>query len=309
LIVDSAARFASARLGSLSLFEPRKGSIVVTATHGYPAEAAEHVRIVPGSGIIGGVFSSRKPLLVRDSRRVPGLTPRSRRYQTASFMAVPIVAGEDALGVVTLADRADGHAFSRDDLTATRQLSALAALALSREELSRRTDELAHAAAIDPLTTLFNRRYLQTRLEVELERTRRTGQPLAVLMIDVDSFKPINDRLGHQTGDSVLRKVADIIRRSVRASDVSTRYGGDEFAVIVAENAPGAAHTAERIRRRVETFRWESLGVPGPLQVTVSVGVAIGELGESPEMLIARADQQMYRAKAQGRNRVSPPEP
>jgi diguanylate cyclase (GGDEF)-like protein len=306
VIVDAAARTAHARLGSLSVYQAKEGAIAVTATYGYPSEAVGHVRIIPGSGIVGGVFSSKKPLLVRDTTRVPGLTARSQRYQTASFMAIPIVAGDDALGVVTLADRQDGRPFNRNDLAAARVIAALASLALVREQLARLTDELAHTAAMDPLTGMFNRRYLHTRLDSELEHSRRTGMPVALLMLDVDTFKAVNDQMGHQTGDAVLRKVAEIVRRSVRASDVCTRYGGDEFSVIVPENAVSAAQTAERIRHRVETFRWDSIGVPQALSVTVSLGVSSSEIGEAPDSLIGRADQNLYQAKARGRNMVYP---
>ena len=305
-IIDETARTAGARLGGLAVYEPKEAAITVSATYGYPSEAVGHVRIVPGTGIVGGVFSSKKPLLVRDTTRVPGLTGRSRRYQTASFMAIPIVAGDDALGVITLADRTDNRPFTRSDLAAARVIVSVSSLALVRQQLQKLADELSHTAANDPLTTMFNRGYLHTRLDAELERSRRTGMPIALLMLDVDTFKGINDQLGHQTGDAVLRKTAEIIRRSVRASDVCTRYGGDEFAIIVPENAVSATQTAERIRHRVEAFRWDTLGVPQSLHVTVSIGVGISEAGEGSESLIGRADQHLYQAKARGRNCVSP---
>ena len=125
VIVESAARAASARLAGLSVYRPRDGAISIAATFGYPSESVGHVRIMPGAGIIGGVFASRKPLLVKDTGKVPGLTPRSRRYQTSSFMALPIVAGREALGVVTLADREDGRPFSGTDLSAARMVTAV----------------------------------------------------------------------------------------------------------------------------------------------------------------------------------------
>jgi diguanylate cyclase (GGDEF)-like protein len=305
-IVAAAARTANARLVSLSVYQAKEGAITVAATHGYPSEAVDAVRIVPGSGIVGGVFTSKKPLLVRDTTRVPGLAPRSTRYQTTSFMALPIVSGRQAIGVLTLADRADGAPFTRDDLTAMRLIAALSSLALVREQLTALSEELSEAAAVDQVTGLFNRRYLHSRLEAELERSRRIGMPVAVVMLDVDGFKAVNDQFGHQAGDVVLRKVADIIRRSVRASDVCTRYGGDEFAIIVPENAVTAAQTAGRIRQRVEKFRWDTLGLAEPLRVTLSAGVGIGEVGEATDSLIGRADQHLYQAKALGRNRVFP---
>jgi diguanylate cyclase (GGDEF)-like protein len=303
-IIDTAARLADARFGGLSVYQPQEGAIAVAATHGYPSETVGHVRITPGSGIIGGVFSSKKPLLVRDTARVPGLAPRSRRYQTGSFMAVPILANEDALGVVTLADRRDGRPFTRDNLAAIRVISAMSSLALVREQLAKQSDALAHAAAVDPLTGMFNRRYLYTRLNAELEHSRRSGVRPALMMLDIDLFKPINDEMGHQAGDTVLRKVSEIVRRSVRASDVCTRYGGDEFCIVVPENASSAPQTAERIRQRVETFRWDSLGLPQRLQVTVSIGVTASQEGETAEAVIGRADQNLYEAKARGRNHV-----
>jgi len=305
-IVAAAARAANARLVSLSVYDAKEGTIAVSATHGYPDAAVEDVRIAPGAGIIGGVFSSKKPLLVRDATRVPGLSPRSTRYQTPSFMALPIVSGREAIGVLTLADRADGAPFTRDDLAAMRLIAALAALALVREQLTALSRELANAAAIDPLTDLFNRRYFHKRLEAELERSRRDGMPIAILMLDVDGFKPVNDQLGHPAGDLVLRTVAEIIQRAVRASDVCTRYGGDEFAIIVPENAVTAAHTAGRIRQRVESFPWESLGLAQPLRVTISAGVGIGQIGEGADSLLSRADEHLYQAKARGRNCVYP---
>ena len=303
-IVDTAAQMTDARLAGLSMYQPHEGALSVAATFGYPPESVGHVRIVPGAGIIGGVFATKKPLLVRDTARVPGLTPRSRRYQTGSFMAVPIVANDTALGVVTLADRKDGKPFTRNNLTAVRVISTLSSLALVREQLTKRSDELARAAAVDPLTGMFNRRYLYTRLNAELERSRRTGSQPALMMLDIDLFKHINDQMGHQAGDTVLRKVSEIVRRSIRASDVSTRYGGDEFCVIVPENAANAPQTAERIRQRVESFRWDALGLPQMLQVTVSIGVCLAQPGESADSLLGRADQNLYEAKARGRNDV-----
>jgi putative methionine-R-sulfoxide reductase with GAF domain len=102
-IVDTAAQMTNARLAGLSMYQPHEGALAMAATYGYSSDSVGHVRIVPGSGIIGGVFASKKPLLVRDTAQVPGLTPRSRRYRTGSFMAVPIIASDSALGVVTLA--------------------------------------------------------------------------------------------------------------------------------------------------------------------------------------------------------------
>jgi diguanylate cyclase (GGDEF)-like protein len=306
LIVETAARSADARLVSLTVQRPHETMLTVAATHGYPREAVGDVRISPGTGVVGGVFVSKRPLLVRDTSRVPGFTSPSTRYRTTSFMALPIVAGREALGVLTLADRTDGAPFTRDNLAAARLITTLSSLALLRAQLTALTEDLAQAAATDPLTGLFNRRYLETRLDAELERSRRLGLPVALVMLDIDEFKHVNDWLGHQIGDTVLGRVAEIMKRSVRASDVCTRYGGDEFAIIVPDNAVSAAGTAARIRQRVERFAWSGLGFPQELPVTLSAGIGIAEPGECAQDLIRRADQHLYEAKKMGRNRVYP---
>jgi diguanylate cyclase (GGDEF)-like protein len=305
-IVDTAAKVANARFASLFVFQQKEAALTVAATHGYPREDVQHVQISPTGGIVGGVFSSKRPLLVRDTTRVPGLRPVSTRYQTASFMAIPIVGKDDALGVITLADRGDGQPFSRRDLAATRVISAVARLALERQQLTKLADELAQTAATDPLTGMFNRRYFHTRLHSELERSRRDIGPVAVMMLDVDTFKSVNDRMGHHAGDAVLRKVAEIIKGSVRTSDVCARYGGDEFAILANESTDSATHTGERIRHRVDAFPWEALGFQEVQRVTVSIGIAIAEATDTPETLVQRADHNLYEAKSRGRNRVHP---
>jgi len=307
-VLDAAAKMASAERGTLARYRHKDGKLMMAATFGYPAEKVEHVRVTPGNGLVGGVFTSKKPLLVRDLSRLPWMPGRRRRYKTQSFMAVPLLAGPDGVGVITLADRSDGAPFDRSDLAAVRMIAAPAALALSRQRLMQQTEELAHLAAIDPLTGLFNRRYLQTRLAGELERARRVESDVAVMMVDVDRFKTINDSFGHGVGDLILQHVSDILRRSVRLSDVCTRYGGDEFAIVVPESAHTAPQSAERIRQRIEAYLWRTIAPAVEIQVTVSIGVAIAERGESAEDLIGRADRFLYEAKADGRNRVRPAE-
>ena len=173
-------------------------------------------------------------------------------------MALPLFTEDAALGVLTLADRADLQPFTRSDLTVARALAAPASLALVSSRLADQAKELAHAAAVDPLTGLFNRRYFETRIDEEIQRARRYALDLALLVIDADDFKSLNDLLGHLVGDRVLRAMSDTLRRSVRAFDVCTRFGGEEFAILMpGSSAASALQSAERIRQRIDGYKFD----------------------------------------------------
>jgi diguanylate cyclase (GGDEF)-like protein len=260
------------------------------------------LRITPGTGVIGSVYEKGAPMLVEDVAAVPGLRRRPR-YRTNSFIAVPISAGSEVLGVVCVADRLDGNPFTRDDLANLRALTAPAALALARERARQDANEFARAAVTDPLSGLFNRRYFHERLEEELDRARRHNTTVALLMIDIDNFKGINDRFGHLAGDLVIRGVGDILKRSVRKFDLCTRFGGEEFAIVMPGSGPeNSAPVAERIRQRIEAFR-PSEAELADLRVTASIGMSLSYGGSARE-LIANADRALYQAKQEGKNRL-----
>jgi diguanylate cyclase (GGDEF)-like protein len=304
-IVDTVAGAVGAQQAALATYDEQQQALSIVATHGYPSVLVEDLRISPGTGVIGHVFAARQPLLVIDAPHERPSRPRRLRYRTPSFIAVPLVAGVHGLGVLSLADREDGQPFDRRDLTTVRALAAAATLALARERLATRTHRLARAAAIDPLTALFNRRYFETRLEEEIQRARRFSLDLALLMIDVDNFKIFNDLLGHPVGDRILRTMSDLLRRAVRAFDVCTRFGGEEFAILMpGSNAEAATHSAERIRQRVADYRFDPVLLPTSLHPTISVGVAVLDGDGTGQNLIARADRALYAAKAAGKNCV-----
>jgi diguanylate cyclase (GGDEF)-like protein len=304
LIVETIATAVSAEQGSLATYEESEGLLRIAATRGYPAVLVEHLRFVPGRGLLGQVFESGRPMLVDDVNRLPNHTAR-RRYRTPSFLAVPLISQGDVIGVVSVADRTDGRPFSRTDLTAARALAAPAALALRGDRLAAQARELSHAATVDPLTGLFNRRYFATRIEEEIERARRYSLELSLLLIDVDDFKRLNDELGHLAGDYLLRQIAEVLKRSVRVFDVCTRYGGEEFAILMpGSGVNNALVVAERIRSRVEQASREAGPLPPHLRITVSLGLATLGTDPTPPEFIARADRALYRAKADGKNCV-----
>ncbi|GAB4435640.1 MAG: diguanylate cyclase [Chloroflexi bacterium OHK40] len=170
----------------------------------------------------------------------------------------------------------------------------------------RLLEELRQMACTDALTGLYNRRHFFELAGRELERARRTGSPLGLLMVDLDHFKAVNDNHGHQVGDQVLQAVAQLFAANLRSADVAARYGGEELVVLLPDTGPAQAQqAAERLREAVG--RSPLGGGANPIAITVSIGVAAlqgAELRESLELLLARADEALYAAKRAGRNRV-----
>jgi two-component system, cell cycle response regulator len=217
-------------------------------------------------------------------------------------MALPLRTAAGVAGVICVSDRLDGRPFTRADLSMLRTLAAPAALALARERAEAQAESFAHAATIDPVSGLFNRRFFQVRLEEELQRARRHNMHVALLLIDLDDFKAINDTFGHMVGDVVIKDTADILRRSVRAFDVCTRFGGEEFAIVMPDSSQQSAiNVAERIRQRVEDYR---LADVRPLHLTASVGIAVSGADDTVGDLVAGADQALYLAKRAGKNQT-----
>jgi diguanylate cyclase (GGDEF)-like protein len=282
-----------------------QGNLSIAATHGYPVALTEHLRISPGAGIIGAVYQKGVPLRVDDVTTLPGFERRRSRYRTKSFAALPVTAGSDVLGVLCVTDRDGDVALSVDDVADLGILLAPVALALVRERTQRQAQFYAQAAIVDPSSGLFNRPYFQSRLQEELQRATRQNTPVSLLMLDIDSFKSINDTFGHLAGDTVIKDVADILKSSVRVFDVCARYGGEEFAVVMpGSSLDSATAIAERIRQRIHSYHSTDRALSG-LRVTVSIGVAeSGPLGSVRE-LIERADGALYAAKRAGKNRVS----
>ncbi|MFZ5446482.1 MAG: diguanylate cyclase [Myxococcota bacterium] len=176
-------------------------------------------------------------------------------------------------------------------------------LTAAYEKLEERANTLTHLSRRDGLTGLFNRRHFDETLEFELERARSFEQPLALILLDIDHFKRINDRFTHVAGDSVLREVAKVLVRELRQTDFAARYGGEEFALVLPNTSlDGARIAAEKVRVAIATADWNAL-TPGHA-VTASLGLAEWTAHETPTQLVSRADHALYAAKSSGRNRV-----
>ena len=164
---------------------------------------------------------------------------------------------------------------------------------------------LQKVAITDSLTGLLNRRQMQYLLDQELERFKRSGEPVSLMLMDLDHFKQLNDSRGHDAGDKVLQAFADILRQELRAQDLVARWGGEEFLVIMPQcTVSDALKTAERLRVALETYRGKSTD-GADFEATVSIGVTDLRQGDDAVTAVSRADRAMYQSKALGRNRVT----
>jgi len=221
----------------------------------------------------------------------------------SAYLCIPLSAQNETFGLLHLSVPPGAAA----RLTEEKQHLAVTlaehiGLALANLELR----ETLHSQSVrDPLTGLFNRRYLEESLQREVSRAKRNKRPLGIVMLDLDNFKPFNDTLGHEAGDNVLREVGRFLQRHVRGDDIACRYGGDEFTLILPEASLEVVRArAEHLRERIQQLQVDYHGqLLGPL--TVSLGVAIlPDHGISAEAVLHAADAALYRAKTEGRDRV-----
>ncbi|MGM0576804.1 MAG: diguanylate cyclase [Myxococcota bacterium] len=240
-------------------------------------------------------------------RPLANLGGAARAVLAGDLAARAEVTREDELGAV--ARTFNAMASELQDYTESlehRVAERTAEVERKNRELEELNDELARLARTDELTGLLNRRAFRKRVDNELRRSDRTGYPVSLFLVDLDYFKRINDTWGHATGDIVLRTLADVMRRSLRATDVVARFGGEEFAVLLLDTTGhDALRVAEKLRS--EIAHEPHMGVDGQAipPVTASIGVAVaGETTHGLDELLHRADVALYAAKAAGRNRV-----
>ncbi|MBJ16344.1 MAG: diguanylate cyclase [Legionellaceae bacterium] len=219
------------------------------------------------------------------------------------YLCLPLMAQNDIYGLLYLEGQThEGTLFNANESLLINAFAELTALALANVRLR---DNLRHQSIRDPLTALYNRRYLDDFLFKQLHQAKRSHLSFAILMLDLDHFKKINDTYGHDAGDMVLKEAGKILQNNVRAGDIATRYGGEEFIVLLYDiNQEHAVERAEAIRHDIAQINIKyGAQIVGP--ITTSVGIALFPLdADSPKELIEAADKALYFAKKTGRNKL-----
>lgn len=271
--------------------------LVPISIHGVPIGDR---RLRRGQGITGWIAQHGQTVLIDnllDDPRAEHIEGTPNRAE--SMIGAPLIYQGRVRGVITLTKLGSGQ-FDQNSLRLLEIIAAQMAIDFDRARLY---DELRAEAITDPLTGLYNRRYLTERYVEERSRAIRNRHALAAMMVDIDKFKRVNDTYGHDAGDVVLQELASVIRTVVRAEDIVARYGGEEFTILLPETSPDhALHLGRRLRQTIEAYALPQ--VAGVKHVTVSVGVALLDLDDDGMELFGRADQAMYHVKRAGGNQV-----
>jgi diguanylate cyclase (GGDEF)-like protein len=307
--LHTARSAAGARAGVVLLYDPATRMLVAQCTAGTLPGSVDlaGIRLKPGEGLLGVVADNGVPAHGRITPETD-LAPCEPSAET--YVAVPFAAPEPAVvldgestdtawGVLALYDRLGPDEFTETDVSTLATFAAQAAVALDNVRLH---EEAQRLSLTDPLTGLFNYRYLRESLRRELERAGRFGRHLAVLALDLDHFKDVNDTYGHDVGDVVLAEVARRLRSLTREVDVAFRRGGEEFVILLPEtDAAGGAALASRLAgevRQTPVYTRDHA-----INVTVSIGVAVfPEHGTTGSVVLEAADRALYAAKAAGRD-------
>ncbi len=214
----------------------------------------------------------------------------------------PLLVSGELMGVLALGGRVNGEPYQPEDLEMLAILTNMAGVAIGNVKEYKKVEKLSYT---DGMTDLHNYRYFSNRLEEEIIRAKRYDRSLSLIILDVDYFKNYNDCLGHQQGDLALRELSKILKKSVRKIDVVSRYGGEEFCVIMPEvKSTGCKKFMERLRRKVEDYHFQGEEVQPQGKITISLGGAtFPQDAANMDELIYKADFSLYEAKRRGRNR------
>lgn len=304
LVIETAVEAVGAEKGSLMELDLESDELILKVVYAggdsWTGMVKGQVELKAGQGIAGTVLSERTPVMTND----PISDPRFKKYgdsdkdsRVRSLICLPLMLGDEPVGVINIVNKREGL-FTSSDLAFLRAFSSQVGVALHKARLYE-------LAITDGLTRLYVRRYFMARLDEELSRARRYGQETALVLLDIDHFKGVNDNYGHQAGDKVLQEVSEAIKAELRRDlDLAGRYGGEEFALVLPRTDTRACMAVmERVRDAIAN-RVIKAGPELELQVTVSLGGAVyPEAGMERDSLIKQADEALYTSKETGRNK------
>lgn len=307
-ILHNARSLVNVPAGSIALYDADASRMTLHAATGLSDAFISRDRWqVETGGLTQKILEQQTPFIVEDTEQASFFNnPLAIAEGIRSLIAVPLYMQDKIVGILYLNDFAP-RSFDR---LVCEQLEILCSFAALSIDNARLHEETLRLACTDGLTGLYNHRQFKRILAQEVVRAQRYSSPVSLVMFDIDNFKIFNDRYGHPCGDRILIKVAALLRELFREADLVFRYGGEEFVAILPLSGPDEALiAAERARDAVASMRMACHGVDHPLGVTVSVGVAsLPRDAGNEEDLLRVADQLMYQAKHQGKNRVHTPQ-
>jgi len=301
-ILDNAINYLEAEWGSIMLLNEQTMELSVSLVRGLKEKNIKpSIKLKLGEGIAGMTAKSGKPMLVKDGYNSPYFKKfkkkGSHHRKVRSLICAPIRYGKETFGVINIVNPRKRKVFTDEDLKLLESLACSAGVTLKNFKLNE-------VSLRDSLLGIYHHEYFVKTLKTEFERAKRYQTALAIMMIDVDNFKSINDNYGHQTGDRALLNISSTLLENCRTIDSVCRYGGEEFGIILPETElDGALILAERLRKKIEEI--EFFYKDKKLLITVSIGVSCyTPKTKSHEELVELADQALYYAKRHGKNMV-----
>ncbi len=308
VILSKAIEILNAEKGSLMLYDYSTNTLQVKVVYGLSDKRVEDninngmiqcSKIKVGEGIAGAVFLERKAIITNLGVNDPRFVSKDSPANVQSLLCVPLITKGEAIGVINISNKKGDLLFNQKDLEFMTSLANQAAIAIDNAKLYE-------LATKDGLTKLYINRHFMTLLENEVRRCARYKHNMSLIMLDIDSFKNINDMYGHLIGDQILREVSNQIITTVRKIDIAARYGGEEFVILLPETTKeGAAIIAERLRKNIEVQKVRT-NDDKIVSATVSMGVSQFLVdATTPKDLIDAADKALYHSKRNGKNSVT----
>ncbi|MEW6571257.1 MAG: diguanylate cyclase [Nitrospirota bacterium] len=306
-ILETSVHLTSAEKASLMIAEDDTSHLIIKAAKGINKRLLSEIKIKAGEGIAGWVFREGIPLRVDDIEKNERVLAKKRpKYRTGSFISIPLRSADKTIGVLNISDKLTGGVFSEEDMLLLRSFASYASIALDRANYYSLVGYLRELSITDSLTGLFNRRYFEERFFEEINRSDRHNLTFSLIMMDIDDFKVFNDTEGHLAGDEILKSIASIAKDCLRISDVISRFGGEEFAVIMPQTDKDEAYlVAERIRKSVKEQIPQFWSQFPKNYITLTMGVVTYPPdGKDRKELIRNADRALYRGKMEGKDRT-----